>query len=210
MNQDHEQAHEQVKAIEKKLEEHFGTQRRTHESDAVSVGHTVRDQAEKREAMPIRQNGVKMPKGSKFKLAPITERERRPFANGGWREYAAPPAVAKDGPASAWRRKGLLVVSSFSKKVDAPDGSGEAIPQWMLSISVWDGTRRATDEEVRQTLVCFGMTEAEEDNHFPGIARMHFLVVDPARRVDCECKSDETTVVEPDGYRWQKKIEEPK
>jgi hypothetical protein len=46
------------------------------------------------------------------------------------------------------------------------------------------------------------MEGSEEDNHHPGIARHFWMVVDPARRVDCECKVGETVVKEPDGYKW--------
>lgn len=28
-------------------------------------------------------------------------------------------------------------------------------------------------------------------------------------RVDCQCKTDETVVVEPDGYRWSHAVEGP-
>jgi hypothetical protein len=51
------------------------------------------------------------------------------------------------------------------------------------------------------------MRRAEEDNHQDGRARMLFLVVDPARRVDCECKATERVVVREDGYRYTVPVE---
>jgi len=84
--------------------------------------------------------------------------------------------------------------------MEAPDGSGDVIPQWLVSVT--KRGKRPTDAEVERALEAFDMTEAEEDNHGPGNSRSFFLVVDPARRVDCECKVDEAVVTETDGYKW--------
>ena len=46
------------------------------------------------------------------------------------------------------------------------------------------------------------MVGTEEDNHHPGNARHFWLPLDPTKRVDCECKSDEAVITEPDGYQW--------
>lgn len=43
---------------------------------------------------------------------------------------------------------------------------------------------------------------SEVDNHHPGVAVHLWLPVDPAHRVTCECKDDEQTITEPDGYTW--------
>lgn len=100
---------------------------------------------------------------------------------------------------SVWEtRRGVRVISAL-QLADLPDGSGEIGPQWHISISN-KGKRPKT---TFTTLRAFGMAGAEEDNHHPGIARHFWMPVDPARRVDCECKEVEETIVEPDGYRWQ-------
>lgn len=121
-------------------------------------------------------------------------RAKRPPAH--W--DCAGPAPARVN-ATAWRYAGLLVLSELST-MEAPDGKGDAIPQWLISIS--KGGKRPSDRDVARVLEAFDMVGAEEDNHGPGISRHFFLVVDPARRVECECKTDETVVTEPDGYRW--------
>lgn len=108
---------------------------------------------------------------------------------------------------AAWVWRERVLVTSQLADMKAPDGSGDVIPQWLVAIS--SRGRRPKDHEVRHALISFGMEEAEEDNHHPGIARHFFLPVDPSRRVDCECKSDETVVVERDGYRWSNTTEGP-
>jgi hypothetical protein len=107
------------------------------------------------------------------------------------------------GRASAWEAAGLKAISAI-EMAEAPDGSGETIPQWHLSVSVLSRTRRARGHEVRQALRDFGLEGAEEDNHEPGAARHFWMPVDPGRRVDCECKTTEEVVVEPDGHRWSR------
>lgn len=99
-----------------------------------------------------------------------------------------------------WVSGPIRVTSSLSS-MELPDGSGELGPQWLIGISA--NSKRPKPHHVRRALRAFGMTEAEEDNHEPGVARKFFLVVDPTRRTDCECKETEETVVEPDGFTWQ-------
>lgn len=129
--------------------------------------------------------------------APTTE--RRPAAGGDWTELPC-PAVARDGAviASAWRSGRVRVLSALTHAV-MPDGDDAGL-QWHISITR-EG-RRPKPQDVRRTLRAFGMARAEQDNHHPGEAKHFWLVVDPARRVLCECKADEATIVEPDGYRW--------
>lgn len=156
----------------------------------------------KRENEPIPQKGVRMPRGSKDYIPP-EERELRPLPGSGWRELV--PRAEKirghiDAIAySCWYRSGVMAVSAL-ELAEAPDGKGDTIHQWHISFS--GRGRRSTDVECRQALVSFGMLSAEEDNHHPGGGARHFwLPIDPARRVECECKSDEKVIVEPDGYR---------
>lgn len=104
---------------------------------------------------------------------------------------------------SLWQNGTTWVISTL---VDAelPDGSGVLGPQWHLSITRHAGgrVRRPAPQDIRRARRAFGLQAAEEDNHHPGNARHLFMVVDPAKRVDCECKTDEQLVVEPDGFKW--------
>lgn len=95
---------------------------------------------------------------------------------------------------------GPLRVLSSADIMDAPDGSGDAIPHWLISVT--RNGQRARDEDTQKMLRAFGMVGADEDNHHPGQSRAFFMPCDPARRVGCECKVTEQTIVEPDGYRW--------
>lgn len=106
---------------------------------------------------------------------------------------------ARYGAAQAWRRGPVCVLSELCNAV-YPDGSGCG-PQWLISIT--HKGRRPKAHDVRGALRAFAMVGAEEDNHHPGHARHFWRPVDPAKRVKCSCKSDETVVIEKDGYRWQ-------
>jgi len=100
-----------------------------------------------------------------------------------------------------WLCDGLVACSS---RAPLPDKrSGLYLPTFQVSVS-FNGAR-PNDEQVRSALADFGIEGAEEDNHSPGIAR-HFWLVDDgrARQPECECKTTEARVVEPDGYVWQK------
>lgn len=89
--------------------------------------------------------------------------------------------------------------------------SGKVGPQWHISIV--DRTSREparpSDVQLQLARCAFGMLEAEEDNHHPGNARHFWMPVDPSERVDCECKTDEVTIEEPDGYRWTNPADGP-
>lgn len=99
--------------------------------------------------------------------------------------------------------RGSLVILSTIDVAELPDGSGDVGPQWHLSVSLGKGAkRRATDDECERVLRDFGLEGAEEDNHTPGLARHFWMPVDPARRVECECKTVDVVHVEPDGFRW--------
>jgi hypothetical protein len=84
------------------------------------------------------------------------------------------------------------------------DGMDIVTPQWLVSVSGPHG-QRPNNNQLAMVRRDFGMREAEEDNHEPGIARKLFLIVDLDLRRQhavCACKTDETVHVEPDGYRW--------
>jgi hypothetical protein len=128
-------------------------------------------------------------------------RERYPRKDAGWRPAPARIQLPK-GPgvlsASAWTNGKLLAISALEDG-ELPDGSGSG-PQWHISIS--ELGKRPTLKLARRALKVFGLEGAEEDNHEPGNAKHFWMPVDPEHRVDCECKVDEVTVVEPDGHRW--------
>lgn len=125
-------------------------------------------------------------------------REKRP-AGREWIESTYPsvgdPNVMA---ASAWHSGPVSVLSSLIV-ADMPDGNGTGL-QWLISIT--DEGKRPKPHHVRRALRAFGMTDAELDNHHPGNALHYFLVCDPDRRVSCECKTDEVTVRDADGYAW--------
>lgn len=93
-----------------------------------------------------------------------------------------------DCPVDAWVYRGIAVVSS----VDRIHHDG---PTWHLSVTE-KGARpgRRAMALVRRD---FGMTEAEEDNHAPGMTlRDLWMPVDPAQRNPCPCKETEEPVIE--------------
>lgn len=126
----------------------------------------------------------------------ITERLPR---DSSWTQIdtGLPPGYAVTS-ASRWVSGPILVLSAL-ENAEYPDGDGTG-PQWHLSIS--NLGKRPKPKHVRRALRAFGMAGAELDNHEPGVAEHYWLPVDPARRVDCQCKEDEDTIVEPDGKTW--------
>lgn len=132
------------------------------------------------------------------------DRERTPKLGTGW-EPMPLPAFLQEGEASAWRRGRLVVISTLADiTTNGVDG-----PCWLLSLSR-AGNRRPDDKDLKRMLRDFAVPSPwDEDNHEPGRARKVFVPVNPAQRTACECKTDETIVVEPDGYRWSKPKEEP-
>ena len=125
-----------------------------------------------------------------------------------WRQEPVPEPLrfaARTLSQSVWTDGRLRVISSL---IDAelPDGSGVGL-QWHVSIS--RRGKRPKPPELARAQRAFGCVGWEEDNHHPGNARHYFRPVDPSKRVDCECKANETVVVEPDGYRWTNPTDEP-
>lgn len=100
-----------------------------------------------------------------------------------------------------WVNGWVIACASYHKAVESHT-SKLIVPSVQLSISVRGG--RPSDDVIRGVLADFALEGAEEDNHSPGIAR-HFWL-DDGRTVqpECECKQVEETVVEQDGYRWQR------
>lgn len=85
--------------------------------------------------------------------------------------------------------------------------SGLVVPCFHLSIS--DDGHRASNEVIRGVLAEFNLEGAEEDNHSPGVARHFWLDEGRAAQPDCECKKTEETIIEPDGYQWQRERSAP-
>lgn len=105
---------------------------------------------------------------------------------------------------SAWRLGSIVVLSALAN-AEYPDGNG-AGPQWHISIGA--GGKRAKPKQLRRALRAFGMVGAEQDNHHPGVARHYWRPVDPAHRVECSCKTDETVITDAaDGYSWTTPVE---
>ncbi len=125
--------------------------------------------------------------------------ERRRARGRGW------TFISAEDIGDVWQRGRLRVISNLDD-IDYPDASGERGPTWHVSVS--RNGRRASDAELVKVRKAFRMEDAEEDNHHPGNARHLFLVVDPERRVDCECKVTEETITEPDGYKWTNPTED--
>lgn len=89
---------------------------------------------------------------------------------------------------------------STLEEVELPGGEGLTGPTWHLSVSRLG--KRPRERDVEHALRDFELVGAEEDNHHPGGARHFFLPVDPAYQGQCECKTTEDVIVEPDGYAW--------
>jgi hypothetical protein len=134
-------------------------------------------------------------------MTDVTLREKRPRRNQGWMEMPCPREArwATTLTASAWAKGAVRVISEMCN-AELPGASGASGPTWHISVSRL--ARRPHDRDVEHALRDFGLTGAEEDNHHPGNARHFFLVIDPAFRGLCECKTTEDVIVDPDGYEW--------
>ncbi|MBX3203214.1 MAG: hypothetical protein KF894_34135 [Labilithrix sp.] len=118
----------------------------------------------------------------------------------------------KTGTASfAWIHETALAQVISSVQIADLPRSGTPGPQWHVSVTdrSTPHPRRASPKQIALACCAFDMLAAEEDNHHPGNARHFWLPVDPSERVDCECKTDETVVAEPDGYRWTNPADGP-
>jgi hypothetical protein len=126
----------------------------------------------------------------------LLPRERSPSSRrGDWTFIGRNPEMPRS---TIWHAGPIRVVSSLDVS-EMPDGDGIA-PQWHISVTTRG--KRPKPHHVASALKAFGMVGAEEDNHHPGAARHFFLVCDPSRRVACQCKATEETIVDADGYAW--------
>lgn len=131
-------------------------------------------------------------------LAPT--RERWPGGRHWWPTRVNSVANPNTRSWSAWTNGKLLAISAL-EMAELPDASGPGL-QFHVSISAMG--KRCDDEQARRALKAFRLVGAEQDNHEPGNAKHFWLPVDPAHRVDCECKASEIPMVEPDGHRWSR------
>lgn len=118
-----------------------------------------------------------------------------------WRNWQQLPTLRNGEDTYLVFRRGRLRVTSQHLVADF---HGQRRAHWLVAVSA--GGVRATDEEVARVLRDFEMVGAEEDNHMNGITRSFFRLCDarPGDPSECECKEGEETIVEPDGYRWQR------
>ena len=77
------------------------------------------------------------------------------------------------------------------------------VPSVQVSVSIIGGPRPNNDV-VRSVLADFNLEGAEEDNHSSGIARHFWLDEGRTIQPECDCKATEETIIEPDGYQWQR------
>jgi hypothetical protein len=99
---------------------------------------------------------------------------------------------------------GDVIACASRHEFDEPNKAGLLIHKVQFQVSISVGGRRATDDEIRGVLADFGFEGAEEDNHSSGLARHFWLDEGRTVQPECPCKATEETVVEPDGYRWQR------
>ena len=129
--------------------------------------------------------------------APKSPRRRQ--LGGQWVQ-GSPPSFAPWVEAWLLSTGGIRVLSA----VEWAEFHGRPEETWHLSIA--GAGMRATDLQVALALRDFDMRGAEEDNHQPGVARNFWRLtrLAPGDLQVCDCKSDETTVVEHDGFTWQR------
>jgi hypothetical protein len=110
--------------------------------------------------------------------------------------------AVRDRSAVVWTGHRLTVVSSAGPM----EYRGLIVAHNHLSVAVAGHRQRPSDAELERVRADFDMADAEEDNHSPGVARHLFLPLHLPRGTPgvCDCKSGETLVVEPDGYRWSR------
>lgn len=100
-----------------------------------------------------------------------------------------------------WVNGSIVACASRHAAVES-HSSKLIVPSCQVSIS--HNGARPSDDVVRGVLADFNFEGAEEDNHSPGRARHFWLDEGRTVQPECECKQVEETVIEPDGYRWQR------
>ena len=110
--------------------------------------------------------------------------------------------VTPDG-VEMWRRHDIVVgVALF----DGPEG-----PEYTLSVSDVGGKNGLPgDGACRRALRDFNLSDAREDNHGTGHARMFWMAADPDKRGPCVCHDEPVEVVleagrpdDPGRYEWR-------
>lgn len=132
------------------------------------------------------------------KRTPATDKAKTPSTGWVYDGYY----IVDDVPIHRWHSGDVIVCSSYC--LSTYQKTSILVPQFHVSVT--EHGARPSDEAVRAALADFGMEGADEDNHLPGRAR-HFWMCDDGRKAEppCDCKATEETIVEPDGFRWQRK-----
>lgn len=99
-----------------------------------------------------------------------------------------------------------LLPDGLAYSVSEFDAEFHGVMRHQHVVSVSFRQRRASDWQCQRALKLAGFdpASAEEDNHFSGMTRTFFIVEGLDEPGVCECKDDETIVVEPDGYTYSR------
>lgn len=120
---------------------------------------------------------------------------RQPRKGSHWRELGYDPR----SHAVVYQRGKLRVLSSITIMELPQQPEGTVGPTFHVSVSMAGAP--VPDRELMRVRRDFGMLDAEEDNHHPGVARHLMMPKDPRYRVTCECKVDEEVIVTA-GIAW--------
>ena len=129
---------------------------------------------------------------------------KKPTGNG-WMDRGPTPAeinLGYEGRAWEYPPQNIIAISAVEVANDPNDI--DKGPEYHLSISKSGG--RCDRNEARFVLKCFGMTDAEEDNHVPGgFVRNYWLpVAEKMIGHECECKATEPAMTEDKGdFVWR-------
>ena len=95
-----------------------------------------------------------------------------------------------------FKERNLMVISALEVIEDEP----------VYHMSISRNGKRCSRQEAKFVLRCFGMSDAEEDNHVPGgFVRNFFLPVNEKQiGRECPCKAEETAIIEDKGeFVWR-------
>ena len=134
---------------------------------------------------------------------PSAIRPKRPLRPAGWERVRHSNLVDTGFPIEAWRHKdGILVMSAVEVPTEQ-DGTTNG-PEYHLSISMTSG-QRIDSKGAKWVRRQFGLEDAKEDNHFPGVSRSFWRpVADHLSGIECKCVETEPKIVEDQGdFVWR-------
>ena len=135
-----------------------------------------------------------------MRVLPASVDQRSPRPNGN--AWTLESCFSVDGEViHRWKNGDIIACASRHSAVESHT-TKLLVPSTQVSVSV--AGKRPSDDVVRGVLADFNLEGAEEDNHSPGIARHFWLDDGRTIQPECECKRTEETVVEADGYKWQR------